>query len=69
MRCKCNNPLSDYDMSIRHAITNEYLNMCGQCREQVSEIVPEFAYYGNDRLDHSTFEEDDFIFEEDTGGE
>ena len=63
MRCKCNSPLSDYDMSVRHAVTGEYLGMCGTCREQVSNIVPEFAYYGNDRLDHSPyFDEDDLTF-------
>lgn len=34
MRCDCcNKNLSDYEATLRHAVTNEFMNTCNKCLE------------------------------------
>lgn len=34
MRCDCcNKNLSDYEATLRHAVTNEFINTCNKCLE------------------------------------
>ena len=40
MRCYCcNNPLSDYESTIRNAETNEFMDMCTPCLKTIHNDV------------------------------
>ena len=40
-RCQCcDERLTDYEMTLRHAITNEFTDTCMDCLSEISESVP-----------------------------
>lgn len=40
-RCNCcDKRLSDYELTLRHALTNEFMDMCMDCLSEVAESVP-----------------------------
>jgi hypothetical protein len=41
MRCICcNTALDDYESTMRHAITRQFLEMCGTCLRTVDAYIP-----------------------------
>jgi hypothetical protein len=41
MRCQCcNTALDDYESTMRHAITRQFLEMCGTCLRTVDAYIP-----------------------------
>jgi hypothetical protein len=41
MRCVCcNTALDDYESTMRHAITRQFLEMCGTCLRTVDAYIP-----------------------------
>lgn len=41
MRCAaCNRLLTDYEATRRHAVTNEFLDLCQQCFVAVTDVTP-----------------------------
>lgn len=41
MRCSvCNSVLSDYETTLRHATTNQYLDTCVDCLADIAKEVP-----------------------------
>lgn len=40
-RCQCcNKRLSDYELTLRHAMTNEFMDTCMDCLSEIAESVP-----------------------------
>lgn len=40
-RCNCcDKRLSDYELTLRHTLTNEFMDMCMDCLSEVAESVP-----------------------------
>ena len=40
-RCQCcNKRLSDYELTLRHSMTNEFMDTCMDCLSEISETVP-----------------------------
>ena len=41
MRCSaCNKKLSDYETTLKHAVTGEYLDTCLDCLSEIAKDVP-----------------------------
>jgi hypothetical protein len=41
MRCQCcNTALNDYESTVRHGITREFLEMCSTCLRSVDAYIP-----------------------------
>ena len=41
MRCSaCNKKLSDYETTLKHAVTGEYLDTCLDCLSEIAKEVP-----------------------------
>lgn len=41
MRCSCcNRKLSDYETTLKHAVTGEYLDTCLDCLSEIAHDVP-----------------------------
>lgn len=41
MRCQCcNAPLNDYESTIRHAITKDFVSLCGVCLKTIDAFIP-----------------------------
>jgi hypothetical protein len=41
MRCQCcNTALNDFESTMRHAITKQFLEMCGTCLRTVDAYIP-----------------------------
>ena len=41
MRCQCcNTALNDYESTVRHGITREFLEMCSTCLKSVDAYIP-----------------------------
>lgn len=40
-RCQCcDKRLSDYELTLRHSMTNEFMDTCMDCLSEISETVP-----------------------------
>ena len=40
-RCQCcDKRLSDYELTLRHAMTNEFMDTCMDCLSEIAESVP-----------------------------
>jgi hypothetical protein len=40
-RCNCcDKRLSDYELTLRHAMTNEFMDTCMDCLSEIAESVP-----------------------------
>ncbi len=40
-RCMCcDKRLSDYELTLRHAMTNEFMDTCMDCLSEIAESVP-----------------------------
>lgn len=66
MRCNCcNEALNDYESTIRHGITRQFLEMCSTCLKAVDAYIP--MQVRNDLLSESDtgnielLEDDDYI--------
>ena len=66
MRCICcNTALNDYESTIRHGITRQFLEMCSTCLKSVDAYIP--MQVRNDLLSESDtgsielLEDDDYI--------
>lgn len=60
MRCYCcNKPLSDYESTLRHAVSREFLDTCVVCLD--SADIP---YTGRPDLNKKIMEDTPHIFEE-----
>lgn len=41
MRCQCcNASLNDYESTIRHAITKDFVSLCGVCLKTIDAFIP-----------------------------
>lgn len=41
MRCSCcNAQLSDYESTLRHAITKKFVELCGVCLKEIGSAIP-----------------------------
>ena len=41
MKCElCNANLSDYEATMRHAITKQFVNTCSQCLSAMGDVIP-----------------------------
>lgn len=62
MRCKCcNSMLSDYEATMRHGVTNEYLDTCTDCLATILEDVPLVIHDNRDLLvsqENNTWDDD-----------
>ena len=55
MRCLCcNRNLSDYESTLRHPVTNEFLDICQKCLKD----IPIAPVEGASTDDHEYYEED-----------
>jgi len=65
MRCSCcNRALSDYESTLRHAITQEYLDTCTKCLEGLdipSVGNPELSKFDLEDIVEESFDEDEDI--------
>ena len=63
MRCTCcNTALNDFESTMRHAITRQFLEMCGTCLRTVDAYIP--VQVRNDLLsDSDTGNIDDELME------
>ena len=66
MRCQCcNASLNDYESTIRHGLTRQFLEMCSTCLKSVDAYIP--IQVRNDLLSEGDtgnvelMEEDDYI--------
>jgi hypothetical protein len=66
MRCQCcNTALNDYESTIRHGLTRQFLEMCSTCLKSVDAYIP--IQVRNDLLSEGDtgnvelMEEDDYI--------
>lgn len=66
MRCQCcNTALNDYESTVRHGLTRQFLEMCSTCLRSVDAYIP--LQVRNDLLSESDtgnvelLEEDDYI--------
>ena len=66
MRCTCcNEALNDYESTIRHGITRQFLEMCSTCLKSVDAYIP--MQVRNDLLSENDtgnielLEDDDYI--------
>lgn len=63
MRCQCcNRNLSDYESTLRHAITNQFVDMCNKCLKEVDIPVrgrPDLNKFETMEEDEMRFEHDD----------
>ena len=41
MRCTCcNEQLSDYEATLRHAVTKKFVELCGVCLKEIGASIP-----------------------------
>jgi hypothetical protein len=41
MRCNCcNEQLSDYEATLRHAVTKKFVELCGVCLKEIGSSIP-----------------------------
>lgn len=41
MRCTCcNAQLSDYESTLRHAVTKKFVELCGVCLKEIGSAIP-----------------------------
>jgi len=41
MRCQCcNTTLNDYESTMRHAITKQFVNTCSPCLNAMGDVIP-----------------------------
>lgn len=41
MRCSCcNAQLSDYESTLRHAVTKKFVELCGVCLKEIGSAIP-----------------------------
>jgi hypothetical protein len=73
MRCQCcNAPLNDYESTIRHGITKQFVEMCSICLKSVDAYIP--LQVRNDLLSEGDtgnvelLETDDYIEDYDDDG-
>lgn len=66
MRCQCcNSALTDYELTIRHAITKQFVELCGTCLKSIDAFIP--LQVRNDLLSENDIgnvellEEDEYI--------
>ncbi len=56
MRCiACNKTLNDYESTRRHALTNEFLDLCNRCMKDMPNIPTKDR---PDLVNHSDFDDD-----------
>jgi hypothetical protein len=66
MRCICcNTALSDYESTVRHGITRQFLEMCSICLKSVDAYIPVMVRNDllseNDTGNGELIEEDEYI--------
>lgn len=72
MKCElCNEGLTDFEATMRHAITKQFVNTCSQCLTAMGDVIP--LQVRNDLLSEGDTgsgdlsEEDDYIEDYDDG--
>lgn len=61
MRCQCcNTTLNDYESTMRHAITKQFVNTCSQCLSAMGDVIP--LQVRNDLLSESDTGNVDTLF-------
>lgn len=72
MRCQCcNASLTDYESTVRHGITKQFIEMCSTCLRSVDAYIP--LQVRNDLLSENDIgngellEDDDYIEDYDDG--
>lgn len=63
MRCQCcNTALNDYELTIRHAITKQFVELCGTCLKTIDAFIP--LQVRNDLLSESDTGNVDTLFDD-----
>lgn len=53
--CACNKTLNDYESTRRHALTNEFLDLCNRCMKDMPNIPTKDR---PDLVNHADFDDD-----------
>lgn len=62
-RCQCcNTSLNDYEATIRHAITKQFVELCGTCLKTIDAFIP--LQVRNDLLSESDTGNVDTLFDD-----
>lgn len=67
MRCTCCNAvLTDYESTVRHAITKQFLELCGQCLKTIEAFIPtqvrnDLLSESDTTLTESLWDDDEYI--------
>lgn len=63
MKCElCNEGLSDYESTMRHAITKQFVNTCSQCLTAMGDVIP--LQVRNDLLSENDMNNVDTLFDD-----
>ena len=63
MKCElCNANLSDFEATMRHAITKQFVNTCSQCLTAMGDVIP--LQVRNDLLSENDMNNVDTLFDD-----